>query len=232
MMQALRDDDERLKRTPVNVPIALSCHIKCYQSFHQGTFNHLAAHAHPIIFNNSCSSSHELAAGFLSGGARCYIATLWNVGNETATEAALAFYDSVLADGKVLTAFSALLHSISKGRYRNIYILWGLHFTSLVRPAKKSDDSIIAGLATNYSLWVKKLATTKDDEVRQNTVPIVRFLMSEIRRRRTSDRLKQMLADKIADEAEMERSKTFSEEPEINELIVTKEVDPPQAQAS
>jgi hypothetical protein len=137
MMQALRDNDESLKRTPVSVPIALSCHIKCFQSFHQGMFDHLAAYAHPIIFNNSCSSSHELAAGFLAGGARCYIATLWNIGDQTAMKAALEFYNSALSDGTVLTAFSAMLRSISKDLYRNIYIFWGLHFTSLARPATK-----------------------------------------------------------------------------------------------
>jgi hypothetical protein len=79
MMQALRNNDESVKRIHVSVPIALSCHIKCYQSFHQGTFDHLAGYAHPIIFNNSCSSSHELGAGFLAEGARCYIGTLWKV---------------------------------------------------------------------------------------------------------------------------------------------------------
>jgi hypothetical protein len=64
MMQALRGDHENLKRTPVNLPIALSCHIKCYQSFHQGAFNHLAGHAHPIIFNNSSLRPMSLLLDF------------------------------------------------------------------------------------------------------------------------------------------------------------------------
>jgi hypothetical protein len=75
MMQALRDDDVNLKRTRVDIPISLSCHIECYRSFHQGTFTHLGGYSHPIIFNNSCSSSHQLASQFLASGARCYIAT-------------------------------------------------------------------------------------------------------------------------------------------------------------
>jgi len=74
-----------------------------------------------------------------AGGARCYIATLWNIGNQTATRAALAFYDSALSKGNALTAFSAMLRSINNGLYENIYILWGLHFTSLGHPATKSD---------------------------------------------------------------------------------------------
>lgn len=221
MMQALRDEDDGLKRTPVNIPIALSCHIRCYQSFHQGAFDHLAAYAHPIIFNNSCSSSHELAAGFLAGGARCYLATLWNVGGTTAKKAALAFYDSALATGKVLPAFSTMLRSITNAQYRDIYIFWGLHFTSLVRPAEKTDRNIIAGLAATYRIWMRKLATSKDLEVKRNSLPIVRFIMSEIMRRLPPERLKQMTAD-LPDEQEIERSQAV-DEPLIDELVVTKE---------
>src|SRR5438132_1480796 len=55
---------------------------------------------------------------------------LWRVGDETAKTAALAFYDATLRDGKVLPAFSAMLASIKNPLYRDIYILWGLHFTT------------------------------------------------------------------------------------------------------
>lgn len=223
LLHALRDD-EGVKRTPVSVPIALSCHIKCYQSFHQGAFENLAAFAHPIIFNNSCSSSHELAAGFLAGGARCYIATLWNVGDATAMNAALAFYDSVLAQGNVLTAFSVMLRSIKNDRYRNIYILWGLHFSSLARPAMKSDANIIRGLLVGFSLWMKKLARTNDEELKRNLLPAVRFLRSEIRRRITPERLMEMLGPIPEAEEEKERSPSLREESDITELIVTKEI--------
>jgi hypothetical protein len=224
MMQALRNDDKNLKRMPVADPIALSCHIKCYQSFHQGAFNHLASHAHPVIFNNSCSSSHELAASFLSTGARCYIGTLWNVGNQTAMNAAITFHRSVLDDGSVLRAFSSMLRSVSKDLYRNIYIAWGLHFTSLARPATKSDDNVIAGLAANYFTWMRKLATTKEDEVRKNILPILQFLRSELKRRLSAERLQQMLAGMIPEQDEIERSQNFTEQGEGNELTLAKEV--------
>lgn len=114
MMEALKKDKDKLKRTPVSIPIALSCHIKCYQGFHQGAFDHLAAITSPIIFNNSCSSSHELAVSFIGAGARVYIGTLWNVGNQTAVDAATAFYAKLLADGNVLDAFGEMLGSITK----------------------------------------------------------------------------------------------------------------------
>jgi hypothetical protein len=221
-------------RTPVSVPIALSCHIKCYQSFHQGAFDILAAFAHPLIFNNSCSSSHELAAGFLAGGARCYIATLWNIGwnigDSTAMKAALAFYDSVLAQGNVLAAFSTMLRSIRNDRYRNIYVLWGLHFSSVTRPATKSDVNIVAGLLAGYSLWMKKLAKTTDEELKRNTLPAVRFLRSEIRRRITPERLIEILGQRPEGEEEPERFETSWREPDVTELIVTTEVERSQAE--
>ena len=114
-----------------------------------------------------------------------------------------------------------MLRSITNPKYRDIYILWGLHFVSIIRPAEKSDANIIGGLMINYQLWVNKLRTTKDEEVKKNALPIVRFLMSEITRRMPPERLRQIIAE-LPDEEEMERSSTF-EGPEIDELIITKE---------
>lgn len=140
-------------------------------------------------------SSHELTSPFLSTGARCYIATLWRVRDSTAQRAALAFYDSLLSGGRVLPAFSAMLRSIDNNRYQDIYILWSLHFTSLARPATKSDQQIIAGLATGYDIWIRKFATAKDEEIRRNSFPIVKFLRSELRRRIPPERIRHFFAD-------------------------------------
>jgi hypothetical protein len=225
MMEALKENKDKLKRTPVSIPIALSCHIKCYQSFHQGAFDRLAAYSSPIIFNNSCSSSHELAGSFIGAGARVYIGTLWNIGNQTAVNAAMTFYAKLLADGNVLDAFGGMLHSITKDKYRHIYIMWGLHFSSLPRPSKKSDDRIIRGLLANYFLWAKTFATTKEPEVKRNCVPILRFLQSEIGRRLTPEQLKQELQDILGEQEEIERAALY-EGPELNELTVRDEADP------
>lgn len=224
MMKALKEDKDKLKRTPVSIPIALSCHIKCYQSFHQGAFDHLAAFSSPIVFNNSCSSSHELAGLFIGAGARVYIGTLWNVGNQTAVSAATTFYAKLLTDGNVLDAFRMMLRSITNKKYRHVYIMWGLHFSSLPRPVKKSDDRIIHGLLANYSMWVEKFATTKESEVKRNCVPILRFLQSEIRRRLTPEQLKLKLQDILGQQEEVERA-TLYDEQELNELTMSEEAD-------
>lgn len=224
LMEALKEDEAKLKRTPVSIPIALSCHIKCYQSFHQGAFDRLGGYSSPIVFNNSCSSSHELAGSFIGAGARIYIGTLWNVGNQTAVNAATAFYAKLLADGNVLAAFGRMLHSVTNNKYRHIYIMWGLHFSSLPRPSKKSNDRMIRGLLANFSWWLKKSATTKEPEVKRNCVPILKFLQSEIGRRLRPEQLKQRLQEILGEQEEVERAALY-EEPELNELTVRDETD-------
>jgi hypothetical protein len=102
--------------------------------------------------------------------------------------------------------------------------MWGLHFSSLPLPAKKSDDRIIRGLLASYFSWVKKLATTKESEIKRNCVPILKFLQSEIRRRLTPEQIKQKLQAVLGEQEELERAALY-EEPELNELIVSEGAD-------
>ncbi len=190
MMKALKSDRVAgLVRVRVTSPIALSCHIDCYDSIHQGEFQSLAGVGHPIVFNNTCASSHELAASFVGAGARSYIGTLWSVGNETAKRAATVFYEEAIRQGNLLAAYFAMNQSISNKKYQNVYILWGLHFSSFPKPSKKSDAKIFQALVTDYFRWLKKIQTTPDLEVKQNSMRIAAFLSEEIARNFSQDRL-------------------------------------------
>jgi hypothetical protein len=220
MMQALRDD-EHVKRTPVSVPIALSCHIQCYQSIHQGMFDFVGAFATPIIFNNSCSSSHELASSILAAGARSYLATLWNVGSKTATQAAITFYKTLLTDGGILKAFSAMLASITNKRYKDIYILWGLHFTTLRWPTKKSEHNIIEGLLHFFAMYRRRLQATQDEQLRRNLIPPLRFLIGALLARLPKNVLDELRASQqLPEEEEVERSYVLDQQGDISELTV------------
>lgn len=189
-MKALRQDRENnVKRVAFNSPIALSCHIQCSDSIHQGHFHCLAGFGHPVIFNNTCSSSHEIAMTFIHAGARCYIGTLWSIGNETAKRAAKVFYEEVVRKGSLLSAFFEMNNGIIKRQYQNVYIFWGLHLTTLAKVAVKSDSKIFDDLVAEYLSWVRKIQTTPDPEVRHNSIPIARFLSEEIARRLTQERL-------------------------------------------
>jgi hypothetical protein len=228
MMHAIRERDDKLKRKPVNVPIALSAHIKCHESFNQGAFDSLAAHTHPIVFNNSCSSSHELSELFLAAGARSYLSSLWNVGSTTAKEAALAFYDELFKTGKVLDGFSAMLRSIKNPQYRDIYIYWGLHFSSLQRPAAKDDGNIIAGLLSEFQTWMDRLAHTSDEHIKVSARAIVEFISSQVMRLVPPQRFEQILAS-IPPQPEIERCASQPQEFESGEVIITQQQ--PRAQA-
>jgi hypothetical protein len=198
LWKALRDANDI--RTPVDVPIALSCHIKCHKSIHQGVFDEVACHAHPVVFNNSCSSSHELASCFLGAGARAYLATLWNIGSTTAKNAAVVFYATVLGGEPLLAGFVAMTRSIKAEKYKNNYIFWGLHFSLLRRPALRSDATVLAGLIDSYRILVRKFGKAKEEAFRNRILSTLLFLRYEISRRLPIDRVKQMVGE--APEAE------------------------------
>ena len=188
MLKALRSDDN-LVRVRVDYPIALSCHIQCHDSIHQGSFHSLAGFGHPVVFNNSCSSSHELAATFIDAGARSYIGTLWGVENETAMRAGTVFYEEAVKQGGVLAAFVAMNKSVSAKKYQNVYILWGLHFSSFRKPLKKDDSKILRALVSSFLMWKKKIETTADREVKRNSIPIAKFILEEIVKNFSQQRL-------------------------------------------
>ena len=181
LMKAIKEDSlDGVVRAPHRSPIALSCHIECHRSIHQGHFGQLAGFGSPIVFSNTCSSSHELAVNFLSAGARGYIGTLWKVGNEEAKQAAIAFYRSVFQEHNVLLAFHGMLQSIESTKYANVYVYWGFHFSTLNVPSEAHESTILEALMFLWNLWLRKVATTKDEVVRRNALPILRFLAHEI----------------------------------------------------
>lgn len=66
-----QDASSKLLRVPFKSKIALSCHIQCADSIHQGDFHCLAGYGHPFVFNNTCSSSHEIAMSIMHAGRTC-----------------------------------------------------------------------------------------------------------------------------------------------------------------
>jgi CHAT domain len=179
MLRAIKMD-HRVRRIRTDYPIALSCHIQCSDSIHQGNFDSLAGIGHPIIFNNSCSSSHELAASFIQAGARCYIATLWSVGNETAQKASKVFYESISKESNLLKAFSIMQKSISNLRYQNVYIFWGLHLAAYRKPTHKSNLRIQGALANSYFRCSESNSASSDPRTKEHRLEAMKFLWNEM----------------------------------------------------
>jgi hypothetical protein len=182
MMKAMKEDPlDEVLRIPYKSPISLSCHIQCYSSIHQGNFDQLSGFGHPVVFNNSCASSHELAVSLINAGARCYIATLWKVGNETAKQSAIKFYQALESHGTLLLAFYDMVQSIAARKYQHIYVFWGFHFSRLPKLEQVySDLTILPALMFTWQLWVRKAITTQDEEVKRNILPVIRFVGEQI----------------------------------------------------
>ena len=181
LMKAIKSDEtDGVVRVPTRAPIAFSCHIQCHSSIHQGEFQQLSGFGNPVVFNNSCSSSRELAVSFISAGARCYIGTLWKIGNETASEAAVRFYKAVLAQRNLLEGFHKMVMAINDPKYRDVYLFWGFHFSELKRPADAEGLALFAALMFTWRLYFKKITTTQDAEVKRNLLPVLRFLRDQI----------------------------------------------------
>lgn len=180
MNAAMRENEIGVIRVPVNYPIAFSCHIQCRDGLHQGAFQMLADLGRPLIFNNTCSSSHELAPILVSAGARAYLGTLWDVGNTTAVQAAKVFYRKAMNGQNLLAAFHEMTKLSTRSKDDDVYILWGLHFSTLRRPTQRSDNAIFGALLHSFLMWLHKVTTTSDPVIRRNGIPIVAFLYKQL----------------------------------------------------
>lgn len=67
---------------------------------------------------------------------------------------------------------------------KNIYIYWGLHFSTLKMPASSLDgrNKVFRELIQSFSRWAIKVESTKSDEVRKNSVIVLEALYAEILR--------------------------------------------------
>jgi hypothetical protein len=168
------------RRTP-RERVAMSCAIACADTIHQGQFHALASYSSPIVFNNTCWSWSEVAAFFLACGARAYIGTLWAIENDAAVSGARTFYENLFS-GTVLSAFHKAAKAIDQTASKGIYVYWGLHFTTLP-PAKSLQQAINKvknELVNSVERWVRKIESTKIDEIRRNSIQILRLLMREL----------------------------------------------------
>lgn len=192
---SLSEESPKTIRVTSDSPIYASCHIECSDSIHQGLFNSIACEGLPFIFNNTCSSWHEIAVTFVAAGASGYIGTIWKVGNAVAREAAKVFYKQVLATEGILNAFYAMNEFVKSTEYQNIYIYWGLHFSTLKTPPGKSDQIVFNALMGSLARWLNKYTTTKDLEVKRNCIPILNFISQEIERNFSPNHLARLNAE-------------------------------------
>jgi len=161
--------------------IPFSCAILCSDSIHQGLFRTLASHSSPFVFNNTCWSWSEVSAFFLAQGARGYIGTLWNIHNDVAITGAQTFYENVFGS-TILDAFHKATQAIKSSSDKDVYILWGLHFSTLSAASNysQSRQKVFRELVRALFSWMEHARKTRSREVRANSIEIIKALREEI----------------------------------------------------
>ncbi|GAA4292666.1 hypothetical protein [Aestuariibaculum suncheonense] len=151
--------------------------IECHSFSHFAKFSHLSANQHsPFIFNNICWSAYEIKDHLLAVRARGYIGTLWAVNNDVAVKTAETFYDSFFEKTVLSSLQDSLVHSKATNN-RNIYMYYGLHFTSFnkAKSVESSKDDIVKGLLTNISSWKTNYDGCENTNTRYNILAQIRW---------------------------------------------------------
>jgi hypothetical protein len=158
-----------------------SCAIRCVDSIHQGEFTMLASHSSPVVFNNTCCSWCEVAKFFLAGGARGYIGTLWEIDNHAAVAGARTFYENVF-QGTILSAFHKAVKAIDDSQSKDIYIYWGLPFTTLTpgRTSAESKSEVFRELLQAAQGWQAQIDSTTSVEGKRNATRVLKSIRQEL----------------------------------------------------
>lgn len=180
-------------RKPKN-NIPLSNVIFTIDGFHQAMFRILSSHHSPLIFNNSCFSWGETSRFFISSGARGYIGTLWGVENTAAVKVGKLFY-SAAKNSSVMTALFRGLQEIKNTNSEDIYVYWGLHFTSISSQGvslENSRERVFKELMRAFASWIRHIKDLEDGEVKRNSLRVIRDLHAELVTNFSADVIKKL----------------------------------------
>ncbi|RYG22029.1 MAG: hypothetical protein EOO07_01015 [Chitinophagaceae bacterium] len=163
--------------------------IKCSDFIYQANFQIIAGyHSNPIIFNNTCWSGGEIGLEFVHGGARGYIGTFWDVDNDDAIEFADTFYSS-LFKGTLLDAYFLASQSIKNNVSDNIYIFYGLHFSTLTtgRSISESRIAISRAMMNAFYRWYDYLPYSRNKHIKENINRLMNWIVSQLRTKFVSE---------------------------------------------
>jgi hypothetical protein len=157
-----------------------SCVVICSDGCHQAMFRTLAAYGHPIVFNNTCWSWSGIAQGFLGSGAVGYIGTLWAVPLDLAKHAAERFYATATGTSIVI-ALHGVNRAIATTVDANIYVFWGLHFSTLTLGEHEDESVKRTGyrIARQIEMLQRHVEQPLSDEVRDNAARVLRRVLRD-----------------------------------------------------
>ena len=102
-------------------------------------------------------------------------------GNVNAVRGAKTFYENAF-DKPIIYAFHDALKAIDRSSDRNIYVFWGLHFSTLekAKDINEGRQRTFNELVRSLFAWGKKIRTTKSTEVKKNSLEIFKRVYKEI----------------------------------------------------
>jgi hypothetical protein len=173
------------KRVSKKGYISGSCHIECAgRQYYQAMFNMVGARiTSPFVFNNTCWSWSNVAECFLGSGAKGYIGTLWAVGTCEAAATARKFY-RLAFQMAVCEALHAAKTETEGGKYANIYIYWGLPFTTLksCRDIRESRDRVFRRLRASIIFFKDIARNSRSQEQKQEIQQLITWIESQLDR--------------------------------------------------
>jgi hypothetical protein len=186
MINSTRNIDKEERKPKKNIPY--SCAIKCSDFNYQAMFHHLAASHSPLIFNNTCWSWSDIADSFIAVGSRGYIGTLWSINNDKAVKSAEVFYEN-LFNSTILNAFTKSIQETNGSKDEDIYIFWGLHFSTFrqVTDVQMSKNTVALKLLQSIRIWKEKLDNTADESMREDIERIIKWISQQLTKHFTEE---------------------------------------------
>ncbi|HXB41779.1 MAG TPA: hypothetical protein VNZ49_14660 [Bacteroidia bacterium] len=159
-----------------------SCAIKCSDFNYQAMFNMIAGmYSSPFVFNNTCWSWSDISHSFLGVGARAYIGTLWEVGNKVARTVAETFYTEVFGN-TILDALQKSLAHTKGNSNENIYVLWGLHFSTIKsgNSIRESRMSVAKKLLGSFYRWRNHIKGVQDEWTKEDINRLIEWNYNQL----------------------------------------------------
>lgn len=182
MLNAISTSSDRkfISKTVMN-NIPNSCAIICKRFHYQAMFNTFCDNHSPLVFNNTCWSNSDIKTNFIANGARAYIGTLWNISNPSARESAKVFYNDIF-EKSFLENHYFMQNSITEYSDKNIYIFWGLHFSTLSKGISPEDSKIkiLIRLRNAVLSWNKNYSSTSNPDTKNSIQDFIKFLNTNI----------------------------------------------------
>ncbi len=164
--------------------------VKLKDSLLQFHFHLLAEHTHPLVFNNSCNSSHEMAGSLLFAGAYAYIGTLTTVGDSDAINIAKEVFTNISKTKTLPIVLWEAQRKVYPSPEDRIYIHFGSPFSNVYPTIREIKLGLMAKMQqalTTYAEKIQRNDLSKD--VRRNLSYGYKFIEKQ---------LKELLASELA----------------------------------